>query len=65
MAALRVPPLEYTAAAIAIHSDRLDEAAVAMLAIGANMIAAREKLPVVSAPTETEARWPARQQQRR
>ncbi len=64
MAALRVPPIEYTAAAIAIHDGRLDDAAVAMLAIGADRIAAREGLPLVTAPTETEARWPARQQQR-
>jgi poly(3-hydroxybutyrate) depolymerase len=64
MAPLRVPPIEYTAAAIAINDGRLDDAAVAMLAIGADKIAEREGLPLVAAPTEKEARWPAREHQR-
>lgn len=64
MAALRVPPLEYTALAIAIHSGNLDEAAVVLLSIGADQIAKRENLPFVSATIEKEARWPAREQQR-
>ena len=64
MAALRVPPIAYTALAIAIHSGNLDEAAVVLLSIGADQIARKEDLPLVSAPTEKEARWPAREQQR-
>jgi len=61
---VRVPPLEYTALAIAIHSGNLDHAAVVLLALAADKIAARESLPHVSAPTETEARWPARKSER-
>lgn len=61
---IRTPPMPYTVLAIAIHSENLDDAAVALLAMAADTIAAQENLPHVQAPAQAEARRPAGQHQR-
>lgn len=63
MPSLHIPPMEYTALAIAIYSGRLDDAAVLILGTAANNIAAKENLPRV-APPEAQARRTARQPKR-
>ena len=58
--------MAYTALAIAVYSGDMDEAAVALLTMGAGHIAREEGLPHLQAPAhaQKETRRPARQHQR-
>ena len=61
---LRFPPMAYTTLAISILDGNMDDAAVALLCVGADQLAREEKLPHVQAPAHAEARRTARKHQR-